>query len=88
MLIRKYGTHIMNDEECLLFMQTAIENDTPIDVALEDMRMLDNILAVKQQHLLVHGTINKTSTGRVRRGTSLYDAIESVVNARAANIKM
>jgi hypothetical protein len=84
----KYETEVMKSEECLLFLETAIENGTSVADAIEDMRMIDNLLAVERNHLLAFGTVKKTNAGHYRRGTLLSNALENVVNARANGIGM
>lgn len=34
----KYGTEVMKDDECLLFVETAIENGSDVNEAIEDSR--------------------------------------------------
>jgi hypothetical protein len=79
----KYGTEIMKDEECLLFAETAIENGTDIDVALQDMRMIDTLLQAERNHLLSQGFISRTRSGYYRKGSMLSDTFNNIINARA-----
>jgi hypothetical protein len=84
----KYGTSVMKDEECLLFAETAIENGSDVNEAIQDMRMIDNLLTAERNHLLVFGTISKTKTGNYRKGSLLSTTLENVINARAAGVEM
>ena len=78
----------MKDDECLLFVETAIENGSDPTEALEDMRMIDNLLTVERNHLLSFGFVKKTNSGRYRKGSALIDVLENVITARANGIKM
>jgi hypothetical protein len=78
----EYGTSVIKKEECLLFVQTALENGSEVKDALQDMRMIDTLLHIKQLHLIVHGSIRKTRAGYFRKGSSLYEAFDSVIEGR------
>lgn len=84
----KYGTEIMGNEECLMFVETAIENGSAPNEAIQDMRMIDNLLSVERNHLISFGSVKKTKSGHYRKGTLLADALENVINARADGIEM
>jgi hypothetical protein len=77
-----FETSIMKTEECFLFIKAATESGVDLETAYEDMRMIDDILHLKRLHLAVHGHIKKTSAGHLRKGTSLYDGIDSIINSR------
>lgn len=87
-MIRKYGTQVMTDDECLLFVQTAIDNGVEIDTAIQDMKTIDNLLAIERLFLLARGSISRTSRGYVRKNSNLMNAIESVITARAEGKEM
>lgn len=94
----KHNTEIMTEIEADLFIKSAAEaaiNELPIDKELteenvkeiiseakEDMKMIDSILHMKRLHLVVHGHIKYTSRGNLRKGTSVYNSMESIINAR------
>ncbi len=79
----KYGTEIMKDEEVLLFMEVAIDNnDGNIEQAISDMRAIDSLLHIERLHLAMTPYINKTRGGNYRRGTYLSKALESVIDAQ------
>lgn len=80
---RKYGTEIMKDEEVLLFVETAMENGSNTEEAIQDMKMIDTLLTAKRNHLLAFGSVKTTATGRIRKGTSLYNTLDGIVGARA-----
>ena len=84
----KYNTQVMKDEECLLYLQTALENGSDVNEAIQDMRMIDNLLSVERNHLISFGAIKKTGRGYYRKGTMLSDNLENVINARAAGVPM
>lgn len=84
----KYGTEVMKSDECLLFVETAIENGSDVKEALEDMRMIDNMLSVERNHLLAFGSVKKTSRGHYRRGTTLSNALMGVIDARVTGSEM
>lgn len=84
----KYGTEIMNDEECLLFVEIAIQNGSPVGEAIQDMRTIDNLMVVKRNHILAFSSINRTAAGYARKGTKLWDALENVIDARVKAIEM
>lgn len=85
---RKYGTEVMKDNECLLFVETAMENGSDVHEAMQDMRMIDNLLAVERNHKLSFGSVKKTKSGHYRKGTLLSNALENVIDARAAGVEM
>lgn len=78
----------MKEEECLLFVETCLENGSNVHEAIEDMRMIDNLLNMERIHLVVHGEVKRTASGHYRRGTTLANALDSVVSARAAGLPM
>jgi len=84
----KYGTQFMKDFECLLFVETAIENGSDPHEAIQDMKMIDNLLISERNHFLSFGTIKKTASGRYRKGNVLSDILENIVEARAHGVEM
>lgn len=80
-----FGTSVMKTDEFYLFVQAAVENGSSLEEAYEDAKMIDDILHIKHLHLIVHGEIKKTKTGGFRKGSDLYSAIESAIEARALN---
>ncbi len=77
-----FETSIIKTEEAFLFVKAAMESGVDIETAYDDMKMIDDILHIKHLHFVVHGIIKKTKTGNLRKGTSLYDAINDVINGR------
>lgn len=77
-----FGTSVMKTDEVFLFVKAATENGADIEMAYDDMKMIDDILHLQRLHLVVHGEIKKTKTGHMRKGPSLYDAISDVIGAR------
>ena len=78
----------MKDSECLLFMEVALENGSDVHQAIQDMKMIDNLLLAERNHFLAFGAVKKTSRGYFRKNSSLSKTIENIVEARAANIEM
>lgn len=87
-MAKKYGTEIMKDEECLLFLEAAIPNNATIPEAIQDMRMIDNLLLAKRNHLLAFGTIKTTQRGYFKKNTMLANMFDSIITARANKIEM
>ncbi len=82
----KYGTEIMNDEEVVTFIEAAFpHNNGVMAEAFQDMKMIDNMLHMKRLHFIVKGSIQKTNAGRIRKGSDLYTAYQSVIEARVKN---
>lgn len=77
-----FGTSVMKTDEAFLFVKAATEGGADLETAYEDMQMIDNILHLKRLHFAVHGSIKKTRAGHLRKGTSLYDAINGIIGAR------
>jgi hypothetical protein len=77
-----FGTSVMKTEEAFLYVKSAIEGGADLETAHDDMRMIDDILHLKQIHSVVHGSIKRTKAGHLRKGTSLYDAINDLIGAR------
>lgn len=78
----KYGTEVMKMDEVLLFLETAVENGSDVDEAIQDMRMIDALMKMKQLHLVVHGNINTTRAGNSRKGSSLSNSLISIIDGR------
>lgn len=77
-----FGTSVMKTDEVFLFVKAATENGTDLETAYEDMKMIDDILHLKRLHLALYGQIKKTASGRLRKGSQLYDAISDVIGSR------
>lgn len=80
----KYGTAVMKEDEVLLYVETCLENGSDVQDAIADMRMVDNLLYMQKLHLAVHGQVKKTTAGYMRKGTSLYNSMMSVIDGRVA----
>ncbi len=77
-----FGTAVMKTDEAFLFVKAATEAGADLETAYDDMKMIDDILNLKRLHLVVHGFIKKTRSGNLRKGTSIYDAINDVIESR------
>lgn len=77
-----FGTSIMKTDEAFLFVKAATQAGSDLKTAYDDMKMIDDILHLKHLHFVVHGSIKKTKAGNLRKGTSLYDAINDIIGAR------
>jgi len=82
---KKYGTEVMKDDEVILFCQTAIENGSDPEEAVADMKMVDTLLQMERLHLLAYGQVKRTAAGHYRKGTSLYDSLERIIEGRIEN---
>lgn len=82
-----FGTSVMKTEEAFLFVKAATEAGSDLETAYDDMKMIDDILHLKRLHLVVHGVIKTTKSGHLRKGTSLYDAINDIIGSRCQNNK-
>jgi hypothetical protein len=80
-----FGTSVMKTEEAFLFVKAATEGGADLETAYDDMKMVDDILHLKRIHFVIHGHIKTTKAGHLRKGTSLYDAINDVIGARCNN---
>lgn len=80
----KYGTAVMKTDECILFFETAYENNegNPNE-AFADMKMIDSLLHMTRLHLALGKTVRLTSAGNLRKGSDLYSAYDSIINGRA-----
>jgi hypothetical protein len=77
-----FETSVMKTDEIFLFVKAATEAGADLETAYEDMKMIDDILHLKRLHLVVYGVIKTTKAGYLRKGTSLYDAINNIIGAR------
>lgn len=77
-----FGTCVMKTDEVFLFIKAATEAGADLETAYDDMRMIDSMLHLKHLHLVIHGEIKRTRAGHLRRGSSLYDALDGVIEAR------
>ena len=80
-----FGTSIMKTDEVILFVKAGTEAGTDLETAYDDMKMIDDLLHLKRLHLVVHGSIKVTRAGHLRKGSSLYDAMNDVIEARVIN---
>jgi hypothetical protein len=80
-----FGTAIMKTDEAFLFIKAATENGIDLETAYDDMKMIDDILAMKRIHLAVIGHITKTKAGYLRKNSSIYDAMNDIINSRCQN---
>jgi len=78
----KYGFGDVQDTDAIQYMETAMENGTDPQTALADLKMVDAMLTMRKQHLLVHGFIRTTKNGYQRKGSSIYDAMNGIIDAR------
>jgi hypothetical protein len=80
---KKYGTEVMKENEVVLFVEAALPNcDDDISEAVQDMRMIDTLFHMKRLYLRVHGHIKTTQAGFIRKGSTLYDAMNSIIDGR------
>lgn len=72
----------MKDEEAMLFVETCLENGSGVDEALQDMRMIDNMLSAERNYILVAKVVTKTSRGYYRKNSSLHDQWQRILEGR------
>lgn len=77
-----FGTSVMKTEEAFIFIQAATDNGVELETAYDDMKMIDALLHVQKIHIVAFPEIKRTKAGHLRKGTSLYDAFEDVINSR------
>lgn len=79
----KYGTSVMKEMECLLFVETALENNGGnVEDALSDMRMVDTLLYAERLHKIAGHNIKKTASGHYRKGSDIYTTFERILEGR------
>ena len=81
----KYETSVMKDEEVLLFVETAMENGASIQDALQDMRMIDNMMYAERLHIGLGRLAQKTKNGFYRKGSHLHNTMMSILEGRVNN---
>lgn len=81
----KLGTSVMNSEDCLMFLDIAVKNGSNKKEAFQDLKFIDTCLEASRIHLLAFNSSNKTSAGRYRKGHSLYDMYDKVLDSRLTN---
>lgn len=77
-----FETAVMKTDEAFLFVKSAVEGGSDKQTALDDMHMIDDLLHMQRLHLAVHGQIKRTKAGNFRKGTSIYDAFNDIINGR------
>lgn len=85
MVSNKYETSVMKDSEVLLFLETALENGSSIDSAIQDMRMIDNMLYAERLHIGMGKLAQKTKNGFYRKGSHLHNTMMSILEGRVNN---
>jgi hypothetical protein len=78
-----FQTAIMKTEEAFLFVKAAIENGSDLETANDDMHMIDDLLHMKQLHFALLGETSKTKSGFYRKGNTISNAFDGILNARA-----
>lgn len=81
----KYGTAVMKDEECLLFVEAALETNDTVSGAIADMRMIDTMLQATRLQLAVGAYVRRTRAGHLRKGSDLYTTFERIITGRSEN---
>lgn len=82
----KYGLSEIKDEEAIQLTEIAINNNNgDVSEAIQDLKMIDSLLAMKKLHFAVQGSVRKTRKGNHRKGHLLSDALMSVIDARLTN---
>jgi hypothetical protein len=81
-----FNTSVMKTEEVILFVKAAMEGGSDLDTAHEDMKMIDSLLHMQRLHISVHGFVKRTRSGGIRKGTSLYNSMDGVINARVKGL--
>lgn len=83
-----FGTSVMKTDEVVLFVKAAVDNGVDLETAYEDMQTIDTLLHIKKLHLAVHGTIKYTRSGNFRKGSTLYDAFNSILEGKVNQDKI
>lgn len=76
-----FGTSIIKTDEYVLLAQTMVENGQTVESAAKDIEMLDDLLAM-QQYTIINAQMRRTSTGKLRKNSSILDMYENRVNHR------
>ena len=77
-----FETAVVKTDEAVMLVQAAVENGADLETAYDDMKMIDDLLHMKRLHLAIHGQIKKTQAGHFRKGSTLYNALDSIISAR------
>jgi hypothetical protein len=77
-----FETIVMKTDEAFLFIKAATEGGSDLETAYEDMKMIDSILHLKRLHIAVQHQMKYTRAGHLRKGTSLYDGINAIIEGR------
>lgn len=77
-----FETSVMKTDEVVLFIKTAVENGSSLEDAYDDMNLIDDLLHMQRLHIAVHGFVRRTKAGHLRKGTSLYDSFERIIESR------
>jgi homoaconitase/3-isopropylmalate dehydratase large subunit len=79
------GTTEMNAEECLVFIDTALQNGSTANEAIQDMRMIDAMVSISKLHMIVFPHVRKTGRGYSRKAMGFRDQLERILEARIDN---
>jgi hypothetical protein len=79
----KYGTAVMNQEDCLLFAQSSMGLGADVPTTLADMKMIDTMLYAVRQHKIMSKTVNYTKDGGMRKNAGLQGTLMKMVEGNA-----
>ena len=84
-MVSSYGLAEIKDSEALMLFETVIENGSEVEEAIADMKMLDTLLHMKKLFFVTHCQTSRTRHGHLRKGSTLYIALEGIIEGRANN---
>lgn len=84
-----FGTAVMNTEEVLIMVKSNMEsNGGDMDLAYEDMTLIDDLLHVRRLHISLYGFSSaRTPNGHIRKNSSLHHSMMSAIESRCIKEK-
>ncbi len=82
MKIGKYNNRVMTDLEVLTFVETAVENGSDPNEAIEDFKMIDALFEMRKMYIAQGHHVRKTRSGNFRKGSTMSNFLEMAIEAR------
>lgn len=79
-----FGTAIIKADEALLMVQSNMEvNGGDMEQAYDDMKLIDDLLHVKQLHISLYGFGSaRTANGNIRKNSTLHHSLMAAIESR------
>jgi hypothetical protein len=77
-----FNTSVVKTDEALMLIKSGIDNGATLEIANDDMLMIDAMLYLTRLQIVLKGSINKTRAGYLKKNSNLYCAFSDIINGR------